>query len=226
MKNPSARKSLRQFSEALDVKHKTVVRRLGAAKIRRSAKVMLCCSQNLSRLDSFYQIGNSIEEIIEEVGVRQGDNMSYVLFIFLIDTFAEILEEIWEDNGLKKVELQRVSDDDFEKGEGVVNSHTKAQYNSRKAVTFTVLQCLYVDDGSFTSESRDQLERGVQVLHDHFSRFGLEMHVGKSVDGKINAYKTECVFFPPPQFFNINIPSWQEDIEAEKEKHLSTERAR
>ena len=33
-----------------------------------------------------------------------------------------------------------MSDGDFEKGEGVLNSHTKAHYKSRKAVTFTVLQ--------------------------------------------------------------------------------------
>ena len=39
-----------------------------------------------------------------------------VLFIFLMSTFDEILEEIWEDNVLNKLELQRVSDDDFEKG--------------------------------------------------------------------------------------------------------------
>ena len=33
------------------------------------------------------------------------------------------------------------------------------------------------------------------MIHDHFSRFGLEMHVGKSTEGKIKASKTECVFF-------------------------------
>ena len=46
-------------------------------------------------------IGNIIEEIIQEVGVRQGDNISPVLFIFLMTNFSESLEDIWEDNGLK-----------------------------------------------------------------------------------------------------------------------------
>ena len=45
---------------------------------------------------------NSIEEVIQEVGVRQGDNISPVLFIFLMTHFYERLEDIWEDNGLKK----------------------------------------------------------------------------------------------------------------------------
>ena len=33
-----------------------------------------------------------------------------------------------------------MSDNDIDKGEGVVKSHTKAKYKSIKAVTFTVIQ--------------------------------------------------------------------------------------
>ena len=62
-----------------------------------------------SAIHKFYQylivllnIVNSIEEVIQEVGVRQGDNISPVLFIFLMTNFSESLEDIWEDNGLKK----------------------------------------------------------------------------------------------------------------------------
>ena len=36
-KNPSSRKSLHQFTETLDVKHKTAVWRFGAAKAKRKA---------------------------------------------------------------------------------------------------------------------------------------------------------------------------------------------
>ena len=36
-KNPSARKSPHQFTETLDVKHKTYFRRFGAAKAKRKA---------------------------------------------------------------------------------------------------------------------------------------------------------------------------------------------
>ena len=46
-------------------------------------------------------IENIIEEIIQEIGVRQGDNISPVLFIFLMTNFSESLEDIWEDNVLK-----------------------------------------------------------------------------------------------------------------------------
>ena len=55
---------------------------------------------------------------------------------------------------------------------------------------------MYVDDGAFTFEDRDQLTRGLNLIYQQFARFGLEMHIGK---GK-KASKTECVFFPPPSF--------------------------
>ena len=72
-------------------------------------------------------IENIIEAIIQEVGVIEGDSMAPLSFLFLMATFSEILEDIWGDDGLKTVELQRLYDDDFEKVEVVVNGHTKAQ---------------------------------------------------------------------------------------------------
>ena len=45
-KNTSARKPLRQFTETLDVKHKTYVLRFGASKAKRKAtKKIICCGQ-------------------------------------------------------------------------------------------------------------------------------------------------------------------------------------
>jgi hypothetical protein len=37
----------------------------------------------------------------------------------------------------------------------------------------------------------------MELIYHHFARFGLEMHIGC---GTLEL-KTECVFFPPPQFF-------------------------
>jgi hypothetical protein len=41
------------------------------------------------------QIENKIREIPRTVGVRQGDNMAPVLFLFLMTAFAETLEIVW-----------------------------------------------------------------------------------------------------------------------------------
>ena len=38
---------------------------------------------------------------------------------------------------------------------------------------------LYVDDGAFPLEDREQLALGAQLIFDHFKRFGLEMHIGR-----------------------------------------------
>ena len=64
----------------------------------------------------FLKIGKSIEDIVQEVGFIQWDNMAPVILLFLMVTFFESLGDIWEDNGMEEVELHRVSNDDFEKG--------------------------------------------------------------------------------------------------------------
>ena len=50
------------------------------------------------------------------------------------------------------------------------------------------------------------------MIFHHFAKFGLEMHIGRGD----TASKTECVFFPPPGFFNkptTNIPTLSNDTE-------------
>ena len=147
------------------------------------------------------KIGKSVEEILQGVGVRQGDNMAPVLFLFLMNAFAESLEAIWESKGLEKVGVVHASDEDFENGIGNIRRHKKGQFQSSKLEELTVFQCLYVDDGAFPFNSREQLALGCEVIYDHFARFGLEMHIGRTVNGKETPSKTECVFFPRPYFF-------------------------
>ena len=77
---------------------------------------------------------------------------------------------------------------------GILTGHNK---NSFEQGTLLTLFCvLYIDDCTFTFEDRNQFTRGLNLIYQHFTRFDLEMHVGK---GK-KASKTECVFFPPPGF--------------------------
>ena len=64
-----------------------------------------------------------------------------------------------------------------------------------------LLCVLYVDNGAFLFEDRDQLTRGLNLIYQHFIRFGLEMHVDK---GK-KAPKTKCVFFSPPELMDGNL---------------------
>ena len=61
----------------------------------------------------------------------------------------------------------------------------------------TLFCVLYVDNGAFPFEERLQLKLGLSLIHNHFVKFGLEMHIGR---GK-KASKTKCILFPPPGFF-------------------------
>ena len=58
---------------------------------------------------------------------------------------------------------------------------------------------LYVDDGAFSFKTRREMEIGANLIHKHFAKFGLEMHVGT----KSKKSKTECVFFPAPGHFKL-----------------------
>ena len=53
---------------------------------------------------------------------------------------------------------------------------------------------LYVDDGTFPFGTREDLQRGMDLIYHHFARFRLEMHIGRGASES----KLECVFFPPP----------------------------
>ena len=85
--------------------------------------------------------------------------------------------------------------------DGQVCSHTQAMYKSKSLTTVEIFQCLYVDDGAFPFETREDMIQGMNLIYHHFARFGLEMHIGR--DGKES--KTECVFFPPPQFIATKV---------------------
>ena len=118
--------------------------------------------------------------------------MAPVLFLFMVIVFSETLETEWIKAYLKMINLRQHTHSPRDVGKLTV--HKK---NNFEQGTLLALFCvLYVDDGAFTFEDRNQLTRGLHLIYQHFTSFGLEMHTGK---GK-KSPKTECVFFPPPGF--------------------------
>ena len=59
---------------------------------------------------------------------------------------------------------------------------------------FKIMQILYLDDGAFIFETRNELIKGVNIINSLFKKFGMEMHVGRNE----KASKTECIMFPAP----------------------------
>ena len=84
-----------------------------------------------------------------------------------------------------------------------MRGHLPKEYLLQDLTAVEIFQCLYVDDGAFIFNSRADMTRGLALLYRHFGRLGMEMHIGR----RTSASKTECVFFPPPGFFDSCLPS-------------------
>ena len=92
---------------------------------------------------------------------------------------------------------------------------------------------LNVDDGTFVFENRRDLEIGLLFIFNHFSKYGLEMYIGRGP----KPYKIEYILFPQPELFkpsnhssptvdidssNITIPEKKEN---EKQKRQREEKS-
>ena len=111
----------------------------------------------------------------QTVGVRQGDCMAPVLFPFMMMAFAETLEKEWRKTGLHMMTFHQRTHSPRDKG--CLNGHQSNTFKGR--TLFELFSVLYVDDGAFTFEDRAQMEKGVELIFSHFTKFGLEMHIGR-----------------------------------------------
>jgi hypothetical protein len=130
-------------------------------------------------------VGDTMVEILQRCGVKQGDNMAPVLFLFLMHALAEVLDQEWQ---VEKLEFRHHKHRDRKP-----LSRLKAQPTGSMGVKTSFYQSLFVDDGVFLFNNRQDLEWGTQALYNTFDRFGLDMHIGRN--GKES--KTEIVYFPP-----------------------------
>ena len=127
--------------------------------------------------------------------------MAPVLFLFVVMEFSKTLEKEWIETDLNLVNLRQHTHSP--RNVGKLTGHKKKSSNQG---TLPPLFCvLYVDDGALTFEEQDQLTQGLTLIYHYFTRFGLNIHVGK---GKKDL-KTKRVFFPPPGFFGrkCNLPT-------------------
>ena len=121
-----------------------------------------------------------------EVGVKQGDSVAPVLFLFIMRAFSETLEEEWVKNNLQMIKFRRKSNSP--QSSGRITRHPAKTFS--QGTLFELFCMLYVDDGAFAFETRKEMEVGSNLVFNHFRRFGLQMHVGS----KSKPSKTEYVF--------------------------------
>jgi hypothetical protein len=93
---------------------------------------------------------------------------------------------------------------------GYVQGHTP-MYTLCKLTAYEIYQLLYVNDCAFPFPTRAAMIRRLTLVHSHLARFCLEVHIGQNGDPS----KTECIFFPPPQFFDdiqFSAPALTDDV--------------
>ena len=131
------------------------------------------------------KIGKEERTIPYSVGVKQGDNMAPVLFLFLMQALSETLEKEWKKNNITIPEFKHFP----KSGKGrLLGQDWKA-----KGKTFELFYLLYVDDGAFNFTDQNDMIKASKIIRDTMKRFGLIMHIG--VDG--GKSKTEAMYYPP-----------------------------
>ena len=115
------------------------------------------------------KIWKTKETMSQTVGVRQGDCLAPVLFLFVVMAFAETLEKEWTRAGLNMITLQQHSQSPQDIGK--ITGHKVKTFSQGNFLTLFCV--LYVDDGAFPFKDRLQLEVGLSLIHNHFVKFGL-----------------------------------------------------
>jgi hypothetical protein len=114
------------------------------------------------------KIEKKIREILQSVGVRQGDNMASVLFLFLMSVATETLEAKWCKTGIAILKVAHLRGNDLESG--CIHGHTPRMYNSTRLTAFEIFQLLYVNGGAFPFSDCNALTAGINlVTHSHFA---------------------------------------------------------
>ena len=132
------------------------------------------------------KVGKKYTEIDYTTGVHQGDNMSPVLFLFLIQAFLDTLQ-------IRSQPIQYTYFPEHKNGNSkTCRGRLLSQNTTAKGTPFYFNSSFYVDDSFFIFQTRQELHQAIIDLDNHFARFGLIMHLGSD---KIKS-KSEAMFFP------------------------------
>ena len=126
--------------------------------------------------------------------------MAPVLFLFLMAALVEIIDKEWARNQIECVELCRESDETYEAGQ-IFKHNIKKCNASTSLVRFRINGTYYVDDIASLFRSRRDPIVGMPIIQSILSDLGMEMHVGKMIEGARSKSKTECIYFPPSDYF-------------------------
>ena len=138
------------------------------------------------------KIGGKKTKFLSTCGVKQGDNLGPILFIFLMQAVATTLDDKWKFqkpdfrwHGIKKDGTPKYNP-----------SLSKGTNYKTKGTPFSFWKSYYVDDAAFIFLNRQDLQTASSLITTHFRKFGLTVHCG---DRRTNEpSKTEAMHIPAP----------------------------
>jgi Reverse transcriptase (RNA-dependent DNA polymerase) len=111
-------------------------------------------------------------------GVKQGDNLAPVLFLFAIQAALNQMDAEW----------------DTAKTELTMSDKMTTRPTRKTLPTMTFSRSLFADDSAFLFTHREDAIQGMRTVVRCFANFGLQVHLGNGTDRS----KTEAMFFPAP----------------------------
>jgi hypothetical protein len=115
------------------------------------------------------RVGEKLEKFLSTSGVKQGDNLAPVLFIFVIHAVSNSLDKKWD---FTTPDFRWLPDTRTPRGMLRGTRHTT------KGTKFSFFKSYYVDDTAFILLSRGALIAASKLIVSHFRRFGLTIHTG------------------------------------------------
>ncbi|KAL7431046.1 hypothetical protein ACHAXH_001423, partial [Discostella pseudostelligera] len=133
------------------------------------------------------KIGKETTDIEQTVGVRQGDNLSPVIFLFVMTAFSEILNKKLILAGIPRVEATHTPLSELSNGQLTGQTNPTRKQGSTTYITQTPFHT-----------KKDAIQ-GTILVKETFSSLGLEMHCGSNDNKKS---KTKILWIPPPSFYS------------------------
>jgi hypothetical protein len=85
------------------------------------------------------KIKNKVMEILQSIGVHQGDNMAPVLFLILMAAFAETPKLVWRQMDIPILSVMSAAKENLANQK--ICSHMPAMFRSKKLTSYKILQC-------------------------------------------------------------------------------------
>jgi exonuclease III len=125
-------------------------------------------------------------------GVKQGDNLGPILFIFMIQAVSTTLDKKW-DFETPDLRWHGMKADGSHKWNPNLGKGTSTK---TEGTPFSFWKSYYVDDAAFLFLNRENIERASKLIMKHFKRFGLTVHSGNKRTNENS--KTEAMHIPRP----------------------------